>query len=46
MHGLLARDFVNKLKMSPSFNEETFAREYLSIWTGGGDESWFDFDKL
>lgn len=31
MHGLLARDFVTKLKMSPSFNQETFAREYLSI---------------
>lgn len=46
MHGLLARDFVKKLKMSPSFNQETFAREYLSIWTGGGEESWFDFDKL
>lgn len=28
MHGLLARDFVKKLKMSPSFNQETFAREY------------------
>lgn len=46
MHGLLAKDFVTKLKMSPSFNQETFAREYLSIWTGGGEESWFDFDKL
>ena len=46
MHGLLAKDFVRKLKMSPSFNQETFAREYLSIWTGGGEESWFDFDKL
>ena len=28
MHGLLAKDFVRKLKMSPSFNQETFAREY------------------
>lgn len=46
MHGLLARDFVTKLKMSPSFDQETFAREYMSIWTGGGEESWFDFDKL
>lgn len=46
MHGLLAKDFVTKLKMSPSFDEETFAREYMSIWTGGGEESWFDFDKL
>ena len=46
MHGLLAKDFVTKLKMSPSFNQETFAREYLSIWPGGGEESWFDFDKL
>ena len=46
IHGLLAKDFVTKLKMSPSFDQETFAREYMSIWTGGGEESWFDFDKL
>lgn len=46
MHGLLDRTYVNKLKTSPSYSEESFAREYLSIWSGSSDESWFNFDKL
>ena len=46
MHGLLDRTYINKLKVSPSYNEESFAREYLSIWSGSSDESWFNFDKL
>ena len=46
MHGLLSKNFINDLKMSPSFNETTFATEYLSIWQGASEESWFNFDKL
>lgn len=46
MHGLLDRTYVNKLKMSPSYNAQTFAQEYLSLWLGTTNESWFSFDKL
>lgn len=46
LHGLLDKTFINKLKMSPSFNQDSFAREYCSIWTGGSEDSWFNFDKL
>ncbi len=46
MHGLLDRAYINKLKTSPSYSEESFAREYLSIWSGASDESWFKFDKM
>lgn len=46
MHRLLDRTYINKLKMSPSYNEESFAREYMSIWSGSSDESWFNYDKL
>lgn len=46
MHGLLDKDFVNKLKMSPSYNAETFAQEYLSLWLGASEDSWFNFDKM
>ena len=46
MHGLVDRKFINSLKMDPSFNEESFAREYLGIWSGASDESWFNFDKM
>lgn len=45
-HGLLDRAYVNKLKMSPSFNAESFAREYLSLWSGSSEESWFNYDKM
>lgn len=46
MHGLLDGNYINKLKMSPSYNEDSFAREYLSLWSGSSEESWFDYDKL
>ena len=46
LHGLLDKTYINDLKTSPSYSEESFAREYLSIWSGSSDESWFNFDKL
>ena len=46
MHGLVDRKFINDLKMSPSYNEESFAREYLSLWSGSSNDSWFNYDKL
>lgn len=46
MHGLISADHVKKLKMSPSYNETTFAAEYCGAWLGGSDESWFNFEKL
>lgn len=46
MHGLLDKMFINNLKMSPSYSEESFASEYMSIWGGGTDESWMNFDKI
>lgn len=46
LHGLIDIDYINRLKLSSSFNEASFAREYLSIWSGSSEESWFNFDKL
>jgi len=46
LHGLLDKNFINDLKMSPSFNEDSFAREYASIWSGSSEESWFNFEKI
>ena len=46
LHGLIDRNFINKLKSSPAYNEESFAREYLSIWSGSSSDSWFNYDKL
>ena len=46
LHGLLEQSYINQLKLDPSFNETSFATEYLSLWQGASDESWFNFDKL
>lgn len=46
MHGLIDRNYVNDLKLSPSYTEATFAAEYGSLWQGGSEDSWFDFEKL
>ena len=45
-HGLIDPTYVRNLKMSPSYNETTFAAEYLGQWLGGSEESWFDFSRL
>jgi len=45
-HNLITPSFVKGLKLSPAYNETTFAAEYLGMWLGGSDESWFDFEKL
>ena len=46
LHGLLEPSYITSLKLDPSFNETSFATEYLSLWQGASSESWFDFDKL
>ena len=46
LHGLIDKNYIDKLKLSPSYNEASFAREYASIWSGSSEESWFNFDKL
>lgn len=46
MHGLIDPTYVKNLKLSPAYNETTFAAEYLGSWLGGSEESWFDFSKL
>lgn len=46
MHGLLKKDYINKLKTSSSFDEQAFAQEYLSLWDGGSSDSWFNYDQL
>lgn len=46
MHGLLNEQFINEIKLSPTYNEDSFAREFLGRWTGSSDESWFDYNRL
>lgn len=46
MHGLIDGKYVRDLKLSPSYNESTFASEYMGVWLGGSEESWFKLDKM
>lgn len=46
IHGLIDAKYVRDLKLSPSYNETTFASEYMGVWQGGSEESWFNFEKL
>jgi len=44
--GLMPLDFINDVKNDSTFNEITFAQEYLSIFTGGAVNSWLPTSKL
>lgn len=46
MHGLLNKKYLNEIKQSATYKDDTFAREYLGKWTGANSESWFDYDKM
>lgn len=45
-YGLLNKDFVDDLRLSSTYEESSFAREYMSKWTSTLEGSMFDFDKL
>lgn len=45
IHGLLPKNYLQEIKLSATYKDDSFAREYLGCWTGGSSESWFDYDK-
>lgn len=46
MHGQLDIDFIHELKLKPTFNPLSFAREYESSWTGSSENSLVQIDSL
>ena len=46
MHGLIDGNYINKLKMSPSYKPESFAKEYMGYWVAENEDSWFSFKKM
>lgn len=44
--GLLNKSYIDDMRLSSTFKEESFAREMMSIWTGSSSESWIDIDRL
>jgi len=37
----LDEDFVDQLKLAGTFNEDSFDREYRSIWSGDAENAFF-----
>lgn len=44
--GLLNEDFVDQLRLQGTFNDESFGRQYESIWTGDVDSAFFSSEKF
>ena len=44
--GLLDEDFVDQLKLSGTYNEDSFDREYRSIWSGDAENAFFSSDNF
>lgn len=44
--GLLDEDFVDQLKLSGTFNQDSFDRQYRSIWTGDVQNAFFSAEKF
>lgn len=44
--GLLDEDFVEQLKLSGTFNEDSFDRQYRSIWSGDAENAFFSAEKF
>lgn len=44
--GLLDADFVDQLKLSGTFNEDSFDREYRSKWSGDAENAFFSSQKF
>lgn len=46
IEGLLNEDFVDQLRLQDTFKEESFDREYRSIWSGDAENAFFSSDKI
>ena len=44
--GLLDEDFVEQLRLQGTFNDDSFNREYRSIWSGDVENAFFSSEKF
>lgn len=44
--GIISKSYLTELRLSPTFNELGFAKEYMSRFVGGAEDAWFDYDRL
>ena len=46
MHGLLSVDKVKDKLQASSYKLESFLREYMSVWTGGSEDSYYSYTQI
>lgn len=46
MHGLLSVDKVRDKLQASSYKLESFLREYMSVWTGGSEDSYYSYTQI
>ncbi len=46
LSGLLDENFVQQLRLQGTFNDESFNRQYVSIWSGDVDNAFFSSEKF
>lgn len=46
VEGLLDEDFVDQLKVQGTYNEDSFDREYRSVWSGDAENAFFSGEKF
>lgn len=46
LHDLITEDFIQEIMDSNTYKESSFAREYLSCWSGGSEEAFYDYDTF
>lgn len=46
IEGLIDFNYIQQMKLDPTFKERDFEREFLSIYTSESEESWFNFNQL
>lgn len=46
MEGLLERNFVEQLKLDGTYNDQSFAREYESDWSGDAENAFFSAEAI
>ena len=46
MHGLLSPDKVKDKLKNSSYKLESFLREYMSVWSGGSEDSYYSYELI
>lgn len=46
LQGLQNEDFIEQMKLSGTFTEEGFGRQYLSVWAGDSENAFFSAERF